>query len=159
MPADAAHVTVNVTVAACADDDDTVEPSIADVLSAITELRSSLMAQIDDLRAAIDQVGVDLAEAVTRIENRINELGDPDPDLTVEIAKLRDISTTLDSTVAGEPTEPTVPTEPTEPDTTPDTPPPTEPGTPDTPLPTNPDGTPAEPTSPLSPEPGSGDTV
>lgn len=55
------------------------------------DLEDNLMAAIDDLRAAIEQVGSNLAAAVARVEAKIAELGEPDPDLSADIARLQDI--------------------------------------------------------------------
>ena len=97
--------------------------------AAINALQETFMAQIDDLRAAIAQVGVDLGEAIARVEARVAALGDPDPDLTADIAALQDVSARLDGLQAS----------PAEPE-------PTEPGP-------NPNPNPVEPTEPTEPEP------
>ncbi len=78
----------------------------------IQAMEGRLMAQVDDLRAAISQVGVDLGEAVARVQAKIEELGEPDPDLTADIANLQSISTQLDSLVAASVEEPPVDEEP-----------------------------------------------
>ena len=77
----------------------------------------SIVGQTEDLRAAVAQVGVDLGEAVARVEAKIVALGEPDADLSADIAKLKEFSATLDSiaTEAPETDEPP-PVEP--PDTT-----------------------------------------
>jgi ABC-type transporter Mla subunit MlaD len=64
------------------------------------ELRRFIVAQIDDLRAAIGQLGVDLGEAIARVEAKIAELGEPDADITADIQKIRDVSAALDDLVA-----------------------------------------------------------
>lgn len=64
-------------------------------LFGIDQLEENLVAKIDDLRTAIEQVGTNLAAAVTRVEAKIAELGEPDPDLTADIARLQDIGTQL----------------------------------------------------------------
>lgn len=76
--------------------------------------RSDLMGQTEDLRTAVAQLGVDLGEAISRVEARIVALGEPDPDLSAEIASLRQFSESLDSLGAdaevAEPTpEPNIP--------------------------------------------------
>lgn len=73
------------------------------------------MAQIDDLRAAIAQVGTDIAEAVDRIQARLAALGEPDPDLSADIARLGELSSQIDAlgAEAGTGTEPG--TEPADP--------------------------------------------
>jgi hypothetical protein len=113
------------------------------ITAALEQMETRFMAQIDDLRAAIAQVGTDLGEAVSRVEAKITELGEPDPDLTADIANLRSVSSQLDSLVAE---QPDTPDEPTEPATNPVTP--TEPAEP-----------PVDGGTTLSPEPGSGETV
>lgn len=55
------------------------------------------MSQIDDLRSAIAQVGTDINEAATRIEER---LADADVDLSGDIAQLRSFGEQLDSIAA-----------------------------------------------------------
>jgi hypothetical protein len=61
------------------------------------------MGQTEDLKSSISQLGVDLGEAVSRVEAKIGELGEPDPDLSAEIAKLRTFSQQLDSLAAEAP--------------------------------------------------------
>lgn len=73
---------------------------IALVVQALTD-RRSLMAQIDDLRAAIAQVSTDLQEATARVLAKIAELGEPDADLSADIAALGQIGSDLDALVAG----------------------------------------------------------
>lgn len=58
------------------------------------------MSQIEELRSAISQLGTDLLEAVQRVEQKIGELGQPDPDLSADIAAIREMSTRLDSLAA-----------------------------------------------------------
>lgn len=58
------------------------------------------MSQVDDLRAGIAQVRVDLSEAVDRVMAKIAELGDVDPDLSADIAALGEIGASLDALVA-----------------------------------------------------------
>ncbi len=65
-------------------------------LFGLDQMEDRLMAQIDDLRAAIEQVGTNLAAAVGRVEEKIAELGEPDPDLTADIARLQDIGAQLE---------------------------------------------------------------
>lgn len=77
------------------------------VVALILEWR--LMAQVDDLRSAISQLGTDLSEAIARVETKISELGEPDPDLTNDIAAIREASAKLDSLAAGEPPAEVVP--------------------------------------------------
>jgi hypothetical protein len=70
--------------------------------------RKAIMGQYEDLKATIAQVGVDLGEAVGRVEAKIASLGDPDPDLTADIEALRSVSTQLDALAADPaPTPPT----------------------------------------------------
>lgn len=63
----------------------------------IDAMEEMLVAKIDDLRAAIAQVGANLTAAVARVEAKMAELGEPDPDMTGDIAKLQDISTQLEN--------------------------------------------------------------
>lgn len=55
-----------------------------------------IMAQIDELRSAIAQLGTNLGDAVARVEAKIASLGDPDPDLSADIANLQMMSSQLD---------------------------------------------------------------
>src|SRR5215207_5857677 len=105
-------------------------------------LKEAIMGQFDDLRSGIAQVsanvaqvGVDLGEAVTRVEAKIRELGEPDPDLTADIAaltaagtQLSDVSGQLDALAATPPSPVAGPGEPAPtvppPQTTPPPPPP-----------------------------------
>jgi hypothetical protein len=72
------------------------------------------MGQTEDLKSAVSQVGVDLGEAVSRVEAAIARGGEPDPDLSAEIANLRRFSEQLDS-LAAEPAPDPAPA-PTPPD-------------------------------------------
>lgn len=87
-------------------------------------IEGKLMGQYEDLKATIAQVGVDLGEAVGRVEAKIAALGDPDPDLSSDIAALQGISQQLDALAS----DPVPPTPPSPPDAPP-TPPPAEGGT------------------------------
>lgn len=83
----------------------------------LTDIKEALVAQTEDLRAAIGdladhqrQLGVDLGEAVDRVEAKLAALGEPDPDLTADIASIRgvsdqlaDASSRLDALAAGPP--------------------------------------------------------
>jgi hypothetical protein len=64
------------------------------------------MGQTEDLKTAVAQVGVDLGEAVTRVEAKIAELGEVDADFSPEIEALRNASTSLDGLVADTETPP-----------------------------------------------------
>jgi hypothetical protein len=68
----------------------------------LNQLERHVMTQLEDLQAAIAQVGVDLGEAATRIEAKLAE---GNPDLSDEIATLRGYGETLDS-IAADPVEP-----------------------------------------------------
>ena len=70
------------------------------------------MGQTEDLKSAVSQVGVDLGEAVARVEAAIARGGEPDPDLTAEIANLRRFSEQLDSLAADAPGPSPEPPEP-----------------------------------------------
>jgi outer membrane murein-binding lipoprotein Lpp len=90
------------------------------ILCITNNMKGRLVSQVDDLRSAVAQLGVDLGEAVARVEAKVAELGDPDPDLTADIAAIRDASARLDALVASpvepEP-DPDTPVDPTEPET------------------------------------------
>ena len=75
------------------------------LLTRLTNLRRSLMGQFEDLQAAVGQLGVDLNVAVARVEAMIAELGEPDPDLSAQLAAIRDASERLDA-LAAEPPPP-----------------------------------------------------
>lgn len=77
-------------------------------LFGLDQMEDRLMAQIDELRTAIEQVGTNLSAAVTRVEEKIAELGEPDPDLTADIARLQDIGSQLED-LADEDTPDVVP--------------------------------------------------
>jgi hypothetical protein len=62
--------------------------------------QEDLMSQVSDLRAAIAQMGTDLGEAITRVEAKIANLGEVDPDLTADIASMREASMKLDALAA-----------------------------------------------------------
>lgn len=82
----------------------------------LTLLEARFMSDIDDLRGAISQVGTDLGEAVTRIEER---LANADVDLSTEIGQLRSFSEQLDSIAVDTPTEEPPPGEEPPPEVTP----------------------------------------
>lgn len=95
-------------------------------LYSIDQLKERLMGQVEDLRAAIAQVGTDLGEAVARVSDKIDSLGEPDPDLSADIANLQGISSQLDALAADEappvvepPVEPPVVEPPVQPPTEP----------------------------------------
>lgn len=77
-------------------------------LLGLDKTEERLMAQIDDLRAAIEQVGTNLTAAVTRVEAKITELGGVDPDLSGDIARLQEIGGQLED-LADSDTPDTVP--------------------------------------------------
>lgn len=58
------------------------------------------MSQTSDLKEAVSQLGVDLGEAISRVEAKIVELGLPDPDLSADIAAIKNVSAALDGLVA-----------------------------------------------------------
>lgn len=68
-------------------------------------LRRQIVAQTEDLRAAVAQLGTDVGEAIARVEAKISSLGEPDPDLTADIAAIKDASARLDR-LAEEPAPP-----------------------------------------------------
>lgn len=72
------------------------------------------MAKIDDLRAAIAQVGTDLSEAIDRVTARLADIGGPDVDFTEDINRLNEFSTRLDS-IAQTGTDPGSTTDPNAP--------------------------------------------
>jgi hypothetical protein len=76
------------------------------ILVHLDDLQERFMTQIDDLRAAIAQVGTDLGEAIARVDAKVSSLGEPDPDLTADIDALKAVSASLDNLVAESPAEP-----------------------------------------------------
>ncbi len=70
------------------------------VLAQLFHLERKSMGQTEDLKTAVAQLGVDFTEALARVEAKVAELGEPDPDLSADIAKLKEISVGLDALVA-----------------------------------------------------------
>ena len=69
-------------------------PGTRHVCDRLDHLERTLMTQIDELREAIAQAGVDLGEAVDRVEAK---LADTEVDLGPEIEQLRSFGEQLDS--------------------------------------------------------------
>ena len=65
-----------------------------------------ILSQVEDLRTAIGQLGTDLGEAIARVEAKLIAAGDPDPDLTADIAAIKEASTRLDALAADPVVEP-----------------------------------------------------
>lgn len=70
----------------------------------VTYVGAKTMGQTEDLRSAVSQLGTDLSEAVSRVEAKIDSLGEVDPDLTADIAAIREASTKLDALAADDTT-------------------------------------------------------
>lgn len=73
-------------------------------LNALIALEAITMGQFEDLKAGVADVSAAtsrhaaaLQDAVGRVEAKISSLGEPDPDLTAELASLRDAAASLDS--------------------------------------------------------------
>lgn len=71
-------------------------------LTLLCDRLETLMAQTDDLRTAIADLGTDLNEAVARIEAK---LADADVDISAEISQLHAFGDALDA-LAADPVEP-----------------------------------------------------
>lgn len=55
------------------------------------------MGQVDDLRSAIEENAGAAADAVSRVEAKLAELGEPDADLTADIQTIKDATAQIRS--------------------------------------------------------------